>query len=80
MKEYLNKPSTRAMIDTVIFILLIVGIPSGIAQLLVWMGLDPAGLFLIAIISWLMWLFYDYRLQKYKRDSTEDSDDQPLNS
>jgi len=80
MREYLNKPSTRALIDTVIFIVLIVGIPAGIAQLLIWMGIEPAGLFVIAIISWLMWLFYDYRLQKYKQDSTKDSDDQPLNS
>jgi len=80
MREYLNKPSTRALIDTVIFIVLIVGIPAGIAQLLIWMGIEPAGLFVIAIISWLMWMFYNYRLDKYKRESIEDSEDQPLNS
>ncbi len=80
MKEYLNKPSTRALIDTVIFIVLIVGVPSVIAQLLIWMGIEPAGLFVIAIISWLMWMFYSYRLDKYKRESIEDSEDQPLNS
>ena len=80
MKEYLNKPTTRALIDTVIFIVLIVGIPAGIAQLLVWMGLDPVGLFLIGFITWTMWMFYSYRLDKYKRESIEDSEDQPLNS
>jgi hypothetical protein len=80
MKEYFQKPSTRALIDTVIFMLLITLIPLAFIKTMEMINVDPAGGLFIAVLFLAMLGVYSSRLEKYKKESTEDSDDQPLNS
>ena len=81
MKEFLKKPSTLALIDTVVFLLIVVGVPAIIARIFTFMGVDPMGGLLLILGTMALWIFYTARLEKRQADaSSTESDDQPLNS
>ena len=82
MKDYFRKPTTRALIDMLLIMIALILIPTGFIHLLTWMGLDPVGTLLLFGLWLIMWSIYKSRLEKYEssQDSTENDEDQPLNS
>lgn len=82
MKDFFQKPSTRALIDMILIVMALILIPAAFIHLISWIGLDPVGTLLLIGLWLIMWSIYQSRLEKYqgKQDSTENDEDQPLNS
>lgn len=81
MKEFFNKPTTRALIDTVVFFLVILGLPALFIKIMEWAGIDPFTGIVSTVLFIAMITVYNNRLEKHQDSSSTESDEnQPLNS